>query len=170
MTPRLKLPAYGKQLLAARRAGDDPLVVHVIYGENWRDEPTCLWQCKGAAHAKICLKPADYQPGLYDFHLVTGLQVALFDQPRASFAEDDKIFDLIGEIGRWSADLHVYVAGEEWPPSASRLAHGRRNYRHVHDAAANHGWPRWWSNEIEQLNEQRRQDWLEAALAAPEEV
>jgi hypothetical protein len=36
-TRKLRLPAYGKALLAARRQGQHPRVVHVIYGEDeWR--------------------------------------------------------------------------------------------------------------------------------------
>ncbi|HJT63099.1 MAG TPA: hypothetical protein VJ797_15625 [Burkholderiales bacterium] len=168
---RLKLPAYGKALMNARRAGDHPLVVHVIYGEKWFEEPLCLWQCAGACHPKLCLKPAEYAPGIYDFRCVTGLEVALFDQPAASVMPADKIFDLIGEIGRWAADIHVHVEGDELPPSASRLALCQRNFRHVNDPEHNHGWPRWWSAEIEQVNERRRQDWVDAVCeAVPEGV
>ena len=39
--PHLKLPAYGKALLNARRLGEHPPVVHVIYGEEWGRGERC---------------------------------------------------------------------------------------------------------------------------------
>ena len=166
---RRKLPAYGKALQLARRAGDHPLVVHLIYGDKWFEEPLCGWNCAGAAHPKLALRPAEYEAALYDFRLVTGLQVALFDQAEASADPQNKVFDLIGEIARWSADVCLHLS-DDFSISAHVLAQIRRRYVDMNDASKNHGWPRWWSADTERANEQRRNTWLGAALRDPESV
>ena len=53
---RLKLPAYGKQLLNERRLGNHPLVVHVIFGDDWRPGEQCDDDCGSEQHPRLAEK------------------------------------------------------------------------------------------------------------------
>lgn len=178
---RLKLPAYGAALRELRRTGTHPLCVHLIFGFHWRAPCVCFWQnvVKGA-HPLLALKPSDYAPGLYDFSIVTALQVCVFDQEGAADPLDDvdrgpqrpwwcgAFYRLLGELAAFAADVEVYsprVFGSE-RRSAYELAWeaSRR--------VSPRGWPCWWSHSIEVANAKRRDTWArhvfdpERALAA----
>jgi hypothetical protein len=160
---RKKLPAYGKQLLLARRAGQHPLVVHLVFGNRWRQAGACTWPGCGPEHPLLALTPQDYAPGLFNFSVLTGLQVALFDQDAHGATKDGPLHLLMGEVAQWSAEVEVISPAFERVEAAHILAYQARDYRHFEDAEKNHGWPCWWSAEIESVNGKRRQTWSAAA-------
>src|SRR5690348_12538483 len=95
MRPRLRLPAYGKQLLNERRLGRHPLVVHVVYGETMHHGTSCDLDClggfgpeklpkppasvQGDPHPHLWVKPSEFKPFTIDWHVVTGCAVCVFD-------------------------------------------------------------------------------------------
>lgn len=168
----LKLPAYGKRLLLARRAGFVPLVVHFIFGFRWFEEPLCSWSCAGAAHPKLALKPDDYVPRVYDFRVLTGLQVALFDQEAALGSDEPNlrfpVFSLIGEIAACSAAVWVHSPALDTEWLAHDMARSFFRVSKRKDPEHNHGWPGWWSADIEKNNAKRRETWLTVAFDRPE--
>lgn len=157
--PPVKLPAYGKQLLAARRSGKHPAVVVVVYGQDW--SVPGVW-------ARLAVKPKAAL-GL-DWHCVAGVGVQVLD--RSTAAEDDydaqgnrELFFLLGEIARHAAcitvqtpePLFMHQTGRGQAP-ADLLAWCARRW----DGAARRMlWPAWWSEEIEKINERNRNQWLE---------
>lgn len=171
---RLKLPAYGRALLEQRRAGEHPLCVHVIVGDDWRAVLDCTWLGFGCAHPVLALRPEDCAPERFDWHLVAGLNVVVFDQAGlmavyqpadASHARPwghGPIYAVIGEIARYAADVEIRSGTEL--ANAHFLAQLARDVRFKNDPEQNHGWPAWWSAETEALNAQRRQTWCKAAL------
>lgn len=174
---RLKLPAYGKTLLNARRADHHPLCVHVIFGRDWKAETHCAWSHLPGVHPLLCVHPAEYTPGQYDFRAVTAINVALFDQDAlaAEYAADGypslrdfgRLYDLAGELARWAA--YVEIHSPIWPRAdyAETLAYLGRDYRHCKDPDKNHGWPHWWSAEIQSAHERRGFAWLGTITAGP---
>lgn len=154
---RLKLPAYGKQLLLDRRAGKHPLTVTLVYGDRWYE----------GKNPKICIKPEDYQPGQYDFRVVAGVQVIVIDQLVGASECDEKprpptfgkFYDLLSELA--AADGWLYI---EWPKTAgwpaieaTQLA---RNARWRTGDGSAEQWPRWWNDELEARQQRRRTQWL----------
>ena len=170
---RLKLPAYGKALLARRRAGEHPLCVHLIIGNDWRAPCVCTWCALGDMHPLLAIKPEDCQPGRFAWGLTAGLNVVLFDQQglaldfkqRSIFSKPydyGPLYAVIGEIARHAADIEISAPGWRTTESAYLLAWSGRDYRFTNDVEHNHGWPCWWSAETEVINAQRRQTWLRA--------
>jgi hypothetical protein len=163
VSQRKKLPAYGKQLLLARRADRHPLVVHLVFGNRWRQAGACTWPGCGDGHPLVALTPQDYAPGVFDFTVLAGVMVAVFDQESHSLTPDGPLHVLLGEVARWSAEVEVISPALARPEAAHILAYLARDYRHFENAEKNHGWPVWWSSEIEGLNGQRRKTWSAAA-------
>lgn len=167
MTGRRKLPAYGKQLLNARRAGDHPLCVHLIFGRDWKAATRCAWAHLPGAHPLLCVHPVDYAPGMYDFRAVTAVMVALFDQDalagecpwRGDQADFGRLYDLAGELARYAAGVDIHSLWER-PRDAREIAHAWRAHAERNNPEKNHGWPRWWSEDIERDHTRRRFAWL----------
>jgi hypothetical protein len=157
--PRLKLPAYGKQLLNARRLGQHPLVVHVIYGEEWRPGERCGAECEGAEHPRLAVRPSEFQPWTIDWHVVTGCKVVVFE---SMFDRRRNFYDLLGELGRFAGPVHVMSPDDEQVTAADALA--LRVKKMFGD------WPRWWPIETERLNGERRERWFRLTAARPEPV
>lgn len=139
---RRKLPAYGKQLLDARRAGKHPQSVTLVYGDKWWEVST----------RKICVKPSDYVPGAMDWRIVAGLQVVVIDQ-EMGIADFDlsvnpprfgKFYALLGELAAMDAFVVVrYSDGDAWVERhADELAHAGR-----YVAGGRFRWPQWWSDD-----------------------
>lgn len=63
-----RLPAYAKQLMEARQRNIKPSLVLVQFGGNWSHY---------ADLPKICLKPSEYLPGIFDFSCLRGLFTVL---------------------------------------------------------------------------------------------
>lgn len=184
---RRKLPAFGAALRDRRRRGDHPPCVHLIYGYKWRAAPSCGVYAAiiPGAHPELALKPEDYAPGVYDFGVVAGLQVCVFDQVGEAAYHEDPLFgparaqfirfwQLVGELAAVAADVEIHKAPglldvvATW--SAFELAAWRR--RHYLDAgvAVNDGWPSWWSAQTEEANAKRRQKWCRIVLGAGTEA
>lgn len=156
--PPFKLPAYGKQLLAARRAGRHPAVVTVVYGQDW--SVPGVW-------ARLAVKPKAAL-GL-DWHCVAGVGVQVLD--RSTAAEDDydeqgnrELFFLLGEIARHAAAVQVRTpeplfahqsgGGEA---HADLLAFCARRWDPV---ARRMVWPAWWSDETDARHGRNFELWM----------
>lgn len=173
---RKKLPAYGAALLTARRTGEHPRCVHLIYGNNWRAELSCSWRAMPGEHPMVALKPEDYTPGAYDFAVLTGVHVAVFDQIGAAgqYREPDRanpsgsewglFYMLLGEVAQFAAQVEFQSPALKGVTKADVLAFCMRASSRRADAALNHGWPEWWSQDIEEKNERRRHLWLAAGI------
>lgn len=154
---KLKLPAYGAPLRAARRAGEHPLCVHVIFGDRWREPVQCsVWArtLVQGAHPVLAVRPSEYAAGTLDWSVVTGLRVAVFDQNALAADVGGPLFVLLGELGRFAADIEVHSAIWSTSVQADELA-----LMHKRDA-----WPAWWTEEVEKINEKRRANWFAAAV------
>lgn len=160
---RLKLPAYGKQLLADRRAGKHPHIVTLIYGERWQDR----------ARPLIAIKPEDYAPGKFDFRLVAGVCVHLIDQ--AGGANDcdayvrppvyGKFYELLRELGAVGAFVVVYFSGNPpmRPSTLEEISVVNRWYDREADAMR---WPQWWSEDLQERQIRAHDGWLADFYAA----
>lgn len=164
---RRQFPPYGAALMDRRRRGDHPLCVHLIYGYKWRAEVECWWApIVAGMHPVLAVKPSEYEPGRYDWSLVTGLQVCVFDQDGAASPWVDlndgpppqwwhaRLYALIGELAQFAADVEIYsplaFGKERW--SAHELARQA--------TAKNRGQrPHWWSAETQQNNAERIRTW-----------
>lgn len=156
--PQLKLPAYGKALLAARRAGRHPAVVVVVYGQDW--SVPGVW-------ARLAVKPGAAL-GL-DWRCVAGVGVQVLD--RSTAAEDDydaqgnrEVFFLLGEIARYAACVAVETPE---PLFAHQQGRGQAQAqvlawcaRTVKPGSHRMAWPAWWSEDIDKINERNRRQWL----------
>jgi hypothetical protein len=170
---RKKLPAFGKPLLELRRRGIHPLCVHLIYGLNWRADLKCWWakvNLVDGVHPLIAIKPDDYAPGIFDFAVLSGLQVEVFDQGgEAGFYESPdhgpsrpwywRFYALLGELASFAADVEVNspaFEGVRWSAHELARKEGRRGQ----------AWPFWWSDEIEEKNAKRRDTWCRAVFGS----
>ena len=157
--PHLKLPAYGKPLLACRRAGDHPLSVALIFGHQWRAEVGEM--------PILAIHPEDYAPGVFDFHVVAGLRVEVHDQEMWAAERNENVlpptfgvfYDLLTELARFAAPLAVvWPAKSGWDSiEAGELA---REARWFDRAAHQLQWPRWWSEALHADYQLRWTEWM----------
>lgn len=181
VTARKKLPAFGGRLRDQRRRGTHPPCVHLIYGYKWRAAPSCGVYAAmiPGPHPELAIKPDDYTPGIYDFGVVSGLQVCVFDQVGEAAWHEDVVFgpyrapffrfwQLIGELAEFAADIVIHKApgpGDvvfSW--SAFELAAWRRRHYRAAGVLVNEGWPSWWSAATEEANAKRREKWCRIIL------
>lgn len=165
-----KLPAYGKTLLAQRRNDTHPLCVHLIVGNDWRAKCVCSWRALGGVHPVLAIHPEDCRTGVFDWRPVTGVSVTVFDQeglaldfrPADATHEDcwdhGPLYSVLGEIARFAAEVELRSPGLDRPYLAHEIAAALR-VRGQMTAEQNHGWPSWWSAEIETSNAKRRYAW-----------
>ena len=172
--PHLKLPAYGKALLNARRLGEHPPVVHVIYGEEWGRGERCGEGCDGATHPRLAVKPSEFQPWTIDWRVVTGCLVAVFDSREDCFNGGKRFYEMVGEIGRFAGPVHIYRWQETGRAGGvSTTGYGLAFCASVvaaQVARANGAWPGWWPIETERLNGERRERWFRLTAARHEPV
>jgi hypothetical protein len=166
-----KVPAYGAALRERRRGGEHPLCVHLIYGFTWNKPCECWYTIiLPGEHPRLALKPEDYAPGLYDFSVVAGVQVCVFDQDsRAQRYESPDygparprhfyLYALLGELAWFAADVELHSPALDMATSAFRLA----RQQHRRGRELNDGWPFWWSTELEEKNGRQRETWCRAA-------
>lgn len=161
---RRQLPAYGKQLLLDRRAGKHPHTVTLSYGARW-------WH---GSPPLVGIDPQNYEPGKFDFRMVTGLRVKLVDQDGA--AEDcapgarppafGKFYELLRELGEADAFVVVYFSplqvgvGSATVTRPSPLAEIALCNRWFDREAQTMRWPCWWSGELQAKQERREDLWL----------
>lgn len=135
---RKKLPAFGRVLLQARRQGQHPQEVTVVYGEHWRGVPV----------PKVCVTPLDYQPGKFDWRVIAGVKVILIDLGKglSDFNIEANQFgffySLIAELVAMDAYVVVrYPERGQWAEQeADSLAFVCRWARK---------WPSWWSDDLD---------------------
>lgn len=171
-----KLPAFGGALVERRRRGDHPLCVHLIYGYKWREPHACFWGERSipGEHPLLALKPLDYQRGLYDWRIVTGVYVAVFDQGHEPFDDLDHgpprpwwcypLYSLLGELAQHAAEVEVYRNDDRFAVGdlASSARFNARTHGHRNSPELNHGWPHWWSASIAENNAERVITWFGA--------
>lgn len=177
MTARLKLPAYGKSLINERRQGRHPRVVHVHYSESFG----CSAQCEFCAttparsagatpprqggepfppwHPAVQVSPAEFRPFAFDWTVVTGCMVAVFDWRHDIFERARAFYELVGELGRFAGPVQVYRL-ERVNDAVSQFAFQWDAGCFASEAHGKEGrWPFWWPPETEALNAPRRRRW-----------
>jgi len=160
--PRLRLPAYGKALLSARRLGEHPLVVHVIYGEEWRPGESCGTECEGAEHPRLAVRPSEFQPWTIDWRVVTGCRVVVFEGREDMFFRAKNFYELLGELGRFAGPVHMVRSEDSGSVSAADAL--------AHHLLKTYGmWPAWWPIETERINAERRERWFRLSAARLEQ-
>lgn len=92
----MRLPAYARKLIQALDAGEFPPRVWVIWGDDWQRLPD--------GHA-LCIKPAEYQPGLFDFNLLSFLRVDVVDRVGG---DDPALYRCMAEIGQHASALYLH--------------------------------------------------------------
>jgi hypothetical protein len=128
----VKLPAFGKSLLAARFQGGHPELIQVIYGEDWAPERN---DCP-----LLAVKADQFAPGLFDWRCVAGVPVLLVNRsemPR-DWARAGVCF-LAGELAQWSPYVE-FCFSDGTGGMVSTLAYCCR-------VAGR--WPAWWSERLE---------------------
>jgi hypothetical protein len=184
---KLKVPAFGKNLIYNCRRGFLPLHVDVLYGDDWREAFTRRdlekkvfvrdglsarpyedrW-LKEVGAPMLALRPREFAPGLFDFRCVVGSMVRVFDLEwgLADYDQDDAgdvvrwglFYDLIAEIAVYAAGITVHAAvGAAAVMDMARYAQELRDRAMFAGRAA---WPRWWSDEIEGNRGKREFYWL----------
>lgn len=149
MMPRRKRPAYANVLLDARRAGDHPSTVTVIYGNDWS---------VGPGVTRLAVKPGEAL-GL-DWVCVAGLAVRVEIRTDDDIAEgrDCEALRLAAQIACETAAITIHEHGLEIE------LHVLANLcRALEGATGKFVWPSWWSEEIEKINGQNRKRWLDEA-------
>ncbi|HKQ24115.1 MAG TPA: hypothetical protein VJT81_06700 [Burkholderiales bacterium] len=145
----MKLPAFGKSLLAARQKDRHPEAIQVIYGEDWtparEDVPL------------LAVKPEQFAPGIYDWRGVAGVpvEVHLRARPPSDWGRAGVCF-LSAEIAEWSPFVEVY--GNDGSCQDIRvLAFACRVAQR---------WPVWWSESLD-FDYGRRQETYFTELTRP---
>lgn len=145
MTMRRKRPAYANALLDARRAGDHPSTVMVIYGNDW---------AVGGGVTRLAVKPGEAL-GL-DWGAVVGVRVDVVDRRRGADVDMTELYAMTGELAREAAHVAIVIDGVRHAAELLALA-VRHELRGV--------WPTWWTEETNQINERNRQRWTMEAEA-----
>jgi len=105
---RLKLPPYGRELLAAREGGQSPKQIIIVYGATcWRERP------KG--ESSVCVDES-YEPYTYDWSIVAGVPT------RVHWLSGEHIYDLVAEVAKVTAPVSVMAPRHDWC-SASHFLH-----------------------------------------------
>jgi hypothetical protein len=103
-TDHKRLPAYAKQLVEARKRGVKPWLVACQIGGDWSSYPSL---------PKICLKPAEYSPGLFDFSCLSGLFTILMFED----GTQQQALDLAREITQQRpSKLLIWDGSGTFPP------------------------------------------------------
>lgn len=151
----MKLPAYGRALIDARREGRHPACVVVIFGYDWTP--------KGTA-PRLAVKPSACL-GL-DWSCVAGLSVQVDDRTRDDEDPFDehgnrKLYFLLGEIARRCAWLTFEATENLAHEPAHSFAYLHRRWDTAHRRWI---WPAWWSEEINAQNAANREQWHREAI------
>lgn len=148
---RLRFPPYGAALWKARSAGNHPEIIHVLVkGDVQAPALDCGWTC--VDHPRIWIPPDEWERGKYDWRIVTGAQVAIFDFAEWYETNNPKLFDLVREVAHFSADVEILPAGF--------TLNGRPFGLSCALYAYSHRYPPFWSPEIEKVNSPRRVAWI----------
>ena len=181
MTARLRLPPFGKQLLMDRRQGKAVRSIHLMYSERLDGDGRCDEACPGqhaGGHPRLVVKPSEFRPFVYDWTLVTGCHVAVFDDRPDLIAGAREFYELLGELGRFAGPVQVYRAEPDRPvtrPHRTQLMPVEQEvcawrWQFCWDTGvtvsefvrAGAQWPSWWPPETEALNAPRRRRWWDS--------
>lgn len=145
----MKLPAYGRDLLRRRLAGDHPERAWVIYGDDWSRRP------RGAA--AVCVG-GDWQPGTLDWWPLAGVPIHIVDRG------GPQLLELAAEIAEVAAPVVVHHLSDEW---TSTPAHEQDDLAELAWAGRDgHGaWPPWWGEARDLDYRARRAAYFEALAA-----
>jgi len=143
-----KLPAFGRNLLQARRQGQHPQLVIMVFADNW----------SGVPQPKLALRPLEFVAGVTDWRVVAGVRVVVLDREAAiddfdlAAAHYGPIYALVAEL----VDALAYVelrlprgaaftldSGAAWQDVPADSVAFRCRHRF---GGANKGWPAWWSD------------------------
>lgn len=168
------LPAYGRRLMKLRFAGEHPLFVSLLLGENWwtpGHEPftrNTAW---------LGMRPRDYVRGYMDFRCVAGASVTVFDldgkagefeTPIGSPAQPfrNAFFDLLADLAQLSGPLLFVTPAEIYthPPGKSPCEVWASRYAFECKLSdPGRSWPWWWSESLDKLHGEKIDAWLTAA-------
>lgn len=140
-----RLPAYGKALLAQRRAGVHPASVRLVFGDDWR----------GVAAPRVCVKPGEYRPGVFDWGMLSGLEV------RVVVRTDACIGALLAELTRLGAVVFIAASDNEALLPAPSYAWDCREFDAEQRAMR---WPAWWSDALNDEQNRLYDAWLDSAV------
>lgn len=144
------LPAYGKALLAARRAGRHPAGIRVFWGRDWRDSTPWLesppQSLAFAWRPRLAVDPEKYAPDTLDLRLLAGCEVVIYDRetlPRRVLDNAEALAWFVGEAARWALRVDIltgphFQTAEAWAYSERRWDAGRRAMV----------WPAWWPEAV----------------------
>jgi hypothetical protein len=146
---RKRLPAFGRLLLQARRCGEHPSEITVVYGDQWR----------AVSAPKVCVRPAEYVPGQVDWRVVAGVKVFALDLGDGLGDFDVQanrygpFYSLIAELVAMDAYVVVrYAESGQWrEQEADALAYACRWARR---------WPYWWSDDLERRQRAAFHGWM----------
>jgi len=136
----MKPPAYGLPLLKARRQGQHPAHVHVIFGDDWTPP---------GRSPRVAVKPSEWREHQIDWTCIVGLPVTVV--ARNAFEGDwwlDPVYLLAAEVQRHAALVWMErppITGIRWLEHDAWLARLEFNPRR---------WPAWWSD----LQQRRAED------------
>lgn len=155
---RRKLPAYGRQLLERRRAGDHPLDVSLCFGSLWRFAPP----------PKVAVMPSEFVPGAFDWSVLAGLCVTVFTQAEIDW-QPNVVTNHLGalhsahfavlcaELAEADAfvvvDLPIFVEGKGQRRREFLLDMTKRLAGTSATAADRLAWPSWWSDALQKKQE-----------------
>lgn len=163
-----------------RRQGRHPMVVHLAYSEDWNKRgEQCEGPCDGGRtveeiaqapasmrnlHPRIAVRPSEFEPFRFDWTVVTGCMVCVFDETELVGAGRAMFYELLGELGRYAGPVHVFrledcdrLHGEvvTWKWDLFSVAHvSAAEWKRTRG-----DWPTWWPAETEKLNGPRRERW-----------
>jgi hypothetical protein len=131
-----RLPAFGRDLMLARRNGKDPAIVDVLVGDDWT---------RDARRAAVALRCEHWQPDRIDWTPCAGLPVLIHERGPHRYNAAPHATCLVERIG---AELILVASmveilfsnGERW--EIERWAHLQR----LDDPAR--CWPIWWSDSL----------------------
>lgn len=163
MNARPKLPAYGKALLNARRAGQHPISVMVIYGHKWFVDNNAT---------RLAVKPEE-AIGL-DWLCIADVPVVIEDRMDSDDGnvpeQNSALLRMAGEIAREAAQVTLKTQ-RLIPCECGHITPGNHRIdivaflcRQWSARERRMKWPAWWSEEIELSNEKNRRRWLSACV------
>lgn len=152
----MRLPAFGKAFLEERRSGRHPATVGIVYAPSWSGVDT-------SPHPRLALKPEEYAPRRFDWGLVAGLWVIVYDWAGGAFECEPEanrfgvFYDLVAELAATPAFVELRWPAQTWVSRhADLLAWEQRRA-----VKGRFEWPRWWSEQQQRTQEARFAAWVQ---------
>lgn len=168
-------PAYGRGLVAVRMAGFHPLIVNVLYANDWA--PAKAYQAAAAAARErkldpfsaawrervgfpwVAVSPGRYEQDRVDWRVLAGVLSVLHD-PEGRALEKSGIpsrlfFTLVNELAQIA-----YVSVRSAATAIGEMSAGSLAYRmSVFQGGRRASWPEWWSDELDREHGRRFEEW-----------